>query len=274
MIRRSGGRGGGAGGWSAIELLIALAIVTSIAGVIAVVVEPARDAFDRVPAELELHQRGRTALHLIAQALRSAGRNVPANQDLGSLSAILPVVSVGDPDESGVRFTSLTVIGSSVDGAQGVLVADQPGEAAPLTLATAPCPNVTDVCGFTPGITALIADGLGRHDVFRVAATEPTTRQLTVDRGLHSAYPAGSAVIEVDHYTFRLAPQSDGSRSLIRETGAGATQPMVDFVTALSFRVIDRRIDVEVTVQATTAALRRGLAERAFKTSVTVRNPS
>ena len=37
--------------------------------------------------------------------------------------------------------------------------------------------------------------------------------------------------IEIDQYTFSLADQADGSRSLIRRTAAGAIQPMVDFVS-------------------------------------------
>lgn len=281
MIRLRASRDGGqadqqgpAPGFTVIELLIALAIVMSIAGVMAFVVEPARAAFDRVPADLELHQRGRTAIHLIAQALQSAGKNVAANQALGSLSDIIPIVSLRDPDDSGEKFATLTVISSTVDGAQGVLAANQSAVAAPLTLATTPCPNVKDVCGFTPGITAVIADGSGRYDVFVVASTEPGSRRLTADRMVTQPYPAGSAVIEIEQHTFTLAAQADGSSSLMRETAAGAIQPMVDFVSALSFRVSDRQVYVDVTVQAATAALRRVLADRVFSTSITLRNAS
>ena len=58
-----------------IELLIAMTITLLIAGAVANVAPPARAAFDRVPAELDLHQRGRTAIDALSQALRSrAGR--------------------------------------------------------------------------------------------------------------------------------------------------------------------------------------------------------
>src|SRR5215217_7140378 len=76
-------------GFTVIELLIALAIVMSIAGLLAQLVEPARAAFDRVPAELDLQQRGRTAIDAITQTVRSAGKNVAATSSLAALSEIL-----------------------------------------------------------------------------------------------------------------------------------------------------------------------------------------
>jgi hypothetical protein len=100
----------------------------------------------------------------------------------------------------------------------------------------------------------------------------PGSRTLVADRALSRRYAIGSAVIEIDQYPFSLATQADGSLSLIRETAAGAIQPMVDFVTALSFTMTARQIDFSVTVQAPTTALRRVLADRVFKSSVSLRN--
>ena len=93
-----------------------------------------------------------------------------------------------------------------------------------------------DVCGFSAGTTAIITDGAGHHDLFEVASTVAGARTLTPDRALSQAYPAGSAVIEIDQHTFSLAAQADGSFSLIRETAAGAIQPIVDGVASLAFR--------------------------------------
>ena len=261
-------------GFTVIELLIALAIVMSIAGLLAQLVEPARTAFDRVPAELDLQQRGRTAIDAITQTVRSAGKNVAATSALAALSEILPAVSLGRPDDAGESFASLTTIVPVVDGAQGILSVDQFGAAAPLMLATTSCPNAKEVCGFIQGATAVIVDGSGNYDVFVVASTTAGSRTLTADRGFSRGYPVGSAVIEIDQYTFSLAGQPDGSFSLVRETAAGAVQPMVDFVTALSFRASDHQVDFSVTVQAATAALRRPLAERIFRSSIRLRNAS
>ena len=58
------------------------------------------------------------------------------------------------------------------------------------------------------------------------------------------------------------------SFSLRRETAAGASQPVVDYVAALWFHGSGGQVDVVVTVQAATEALRRVIADRLFKTSI------
>lgn len=261
-------------GFTVIELLIAVAIVMSIAGLVAQVVEPGRAAFDRVPAELDLQQRGRTVIDIITRAVRAAGTNVPAINALGSFADLLPVVALTDPVGSGDRFLSLTVMAPVANGAQGTLEIEQSDAAAALLLSAAICPNVSDVCGFKPGMTAVITDGAGHHDVFIVDSTVVSWRALTADRVLSHVYPAGSAVIEIDRHKYSLAAQVDGSSSLLRETAAGAAQPVVDHVAGLSFEAAGDAVDVAVTVQAATEALRRVVAARVFRTSIKWRHAS
>lgn len=90
---RSGGQGRG---FTLIELLIAMTIVMLISGAVASLAEPTRTAFDRVPAELDLQQRGRTAIDVLSQALRSAiddvTVSVPGADGLfGSLTVTIPI---------------------------------------------------------------------------------------------------------------------------------------------------------------------------------------
>jgi hypothetical protein len=268
-------------GFSVMELLVALTMTLAIAGALANVVPPARAAFERVPGEFDLQQRGRTAIDVLSQALRSAGRNVAAMESLGSLSDALPTVSLSEPDESGA-FTELKVIAPPADPAQGVLAAAQTGPGAAMILNGELCPAISDVCGFQPGSTAVIVDGLGNYDVFQVATTVAATRLLTPSRALSQSYPAASAVIEVDEFTFTLAQQPDGSYSLVRRTAAGAIQPLVDFVNGLAFRGLGqgvaagffqyRELDMTVSVEATTNLLRAVFPDRVFRTSIRLRN--
>ena len=172
-----------------------------------------------------------------ARVLHSPWKFHKHGQSGTELSELLPTVSVTDSAGPGSAFRTITVIAPMVEGAQGVLEADQGSPAAAIALAASPCPNVSDVCGFVPGTTAMIVSGDGTHDVFVIGATIAAARWLTPNHTLSRAYPAGSVVIEVEQDTFRLADQPNGSRSLIRETAAGAVQPIVDFVTDLSFDV-------------------------------------
>jgi type II secretory pathway pseudopilin PulG len=236
-------------GFTVIELLIALGVTMLLAGAMASAVPAARQAFERVPAELDQQQRGRSAIDAMSQVLRSA------------TSIVAP------PDSS-----SLTVVARVTNGGQGVLAADQSG--ALLFLASSPCPSTSDVCGFKAGATAIISDGAGRYDIFTVAATNTGARRLTATRVLSPAYPAGAAILEIDQYTYRLALQADGSSSLIRETAAGAVQPMVDFVHDLSFMIDGNRVDVSLYIDAPTEPLRHVLADRIFRTSIQMRNAS
>jgi prepilin-type N-terminal cleavage/methylation domain-containing protein len=262
------------GGFTLIELLIAMTITLVIAGAIAGVAPSARAAFDRVPAELDLQQRGRTAIDVLSQAIRSAGMNV---------GDLLPAVSVSEPDESGA-FAELTAIVPVTDAGQGVLSGDQSGPGDSMTLSTARCPNVNEVCGFTTGTTAVVADGAGHYDVFAIAATNAGEGRVTPASALSRAYPAGSVVVEVDQLTFSLALQPDGSHSLIRQTAAGAIQPIVDFVSGLSFDVSGRdapagffrldQVDLSIGVEPPTALLRQLIPGRVFRTSIRLRNAS
>jgi hypothetical protein len=83
----------------------------------------------------------------------------------------------------------------------------------------------------------LIADGTGRFDVFTIASADPLTRRVTADRAFAPPYAAGSIIVETNVDTFQLEAQPDGTRTLVRVTGAGSVQPMIDRVDELGFEV-------------------------------------
>src|SRR5262249_14131616 len=153
-------------GFSLVELLVAMTITVLIAGALAAAAPAARAAFDRVPAELDLEQRGRVAIDTLTRALRAAER-----------------ISVSVPDGAG-GYEQLTVVTPVESAAQGVLAVDQATPAASLTLAAWLCPNFRDVCGFTNGTAAMISNGQGGFDVFIVGATSAIQRQLTPSHAL------------------------------------------------------------------------------------------
>ena len=254
-------RFGGQEGFSLVELLVALAICTLISAAIGAIVPPSRAAFEQTPAALELQQRGRTAIDTIAQAVRSAG-----------ITNVVPPMVLSVPDPSGERFTRLLAMARTLHAAEGILAADQQGSSGDLLLSESSCPAVNDVCGFTRGASVVIADGLGRFDLFTVAATNEGLNSVSSSVAFAEPYPAGSLVIAVDAHTFRLDAQPDGSKTLVRETVAGAIQPIVDHVADLSFQASGAEFEVNLTLHAAPTAEYRRVRDRAFHAGVFLRN--
>lgn len=241
-------------GFTLMELLVAMTITLLIAGALLGAMPAARAAFDRLPVELEMQQRGRTAIDTLSQALRAAIQ-----------------ISVADPDESG-EYAELTAVIPVVNGARGVLSIDQPAPGSAITLAVPACPNIKDVCGFINGTVAMVGDSSGNYDVFIVSSTDAGQRRFTPNRALSHAYPAGSVVLEVEANTFGLDAQPDGTYSLTRVTAAGAVQPIVDFISDLTFAVNEQRVDIALHVHAATESQRSIIADGIFRTSIAVRN--
>jgi prepilin-type N-terminal cleavage/methylation domain-containing protein len=232
-------------GFTLVELLVAMAVTLLLAGALIGAVGPAREAFARVPAELDLQQSARTALDQIAQAIRSAGGRV----------------AVSEPDESGTSL-ELTAIVPVAGGAQGVLEVDQGAPDGAITLAASPCPTVREVCGFRAGSIAMAADDDGGTDVFAISSINRGARRLHPAAPLSRSYAAGAVVREVDRFTFRLDEQDDESYSLVRVTAAGAVQPIVDRVEDIAFRMDGVQVVIGIgiggRVFTTSAAWRHG----------------
>ena len=222
-------------GFSLLELLIATAISALVAAAIAAVVPSLQAFFEQAPAAIDLQQRGRTAVDAIAHAVRAADH-----------------VVLLDQDSSHGGFRQLWTIAPKTNAAQGVVGEDQSGPGGELWLSAARCPGVPDVCGFERGSLALIADGTGRFEVFTVGSVDVAARGIVPRRRFEQPYAADATVVEVDAYTFRLDPQPDGSSALVRETGSGAVQPLVDRVSELRFeRSFDERgIGVTLTLRS------------------------
>ena len=256
-----GSRPGRRDGFSLVELLIALAICSLVSAALGAMVPPSRAVFEQTPAALDLQQRGRSAIDAIAQAVRSAG-----------ITDLVPPLVLSAPDPSGERFTRLLVIARARYAAEGRLDADQQGSSGDLLLADASCPAVNDVCGFRRGASVVIADGAGRFDLFTVTATDTGLQRISSSVAFAEPYPAGSSVIEVDAYTFRLDTQPNGSTTLVRETVAGAVQPIVDHVGSLAFLVSGGQLDVTLTVHPADTREPGRARDRAFRASVFPRN--
>jgi len=265
-------------GFSLIELLVALTVCALLSGAIAAAAPPARALFDATPEILDVQQRERTVADVLARSLRSAAVIRATDVD-GVAGPAARAVALLDPDEDEEWFHAVQVIALSGPG-RGVLAEDQATPTSALVLRTgAACPAAGEVCGFTTGMAAAIVDQEGRFDVFTIASVSKGAHSLTAARALDRAYPAGSALFAVSADTYYLDEQPDGSSSLVRETAAGAVQPIVDFVAELNLAGTYRdgqltRVDLMVRVGARTTLPRRAVPGRTSRLAVALRNPS
>ncbi len=265
-------------GFSLVELLVALTICALLSAAVAGVAPRARAAFDAAPEVLDMQQRERTVADLLTRALHSAAL-ISATRDDGTAGEVVPAVVLLEPDADGTRFHAVHVLSAKGHG-RGVLDADQVGPSAALRLQPdANCPTAGEVCGFARGATAVVADVDGRFDVFTIAATNQVAHTLSPTTGFDAAYPAGAVVIEVFADLYRLARQADGSSTLVRETAAGAVQPMVDNIKELSFAPwrqaeVLKRIDIAVRLGASSADVHRRVPDLSRRLSIALRNPS
>jgi hypothetical protein len=118
----------------------------------------------------------------------------------------------------------------------------------------------------------VIADGAGRFDLFTVAATNSSSNSMSSSVAFAGPYPAGSVVVEIEAHSFRLDTQPDGSKTLVRETVAGAIQPIIDHVAELSFQASGAELDMKLVLQAAPSAAYRRVGDRVFRGAVFLRN--
>lgn len=267
-----------AAGFSLIELLIALTVCALLSGAIAAAVPAARAVFDATPEVLDVQLREHTAADVLTRAIRSAA-HLAATRDDGAAGTAAPAVELLQPDDTGLWFHAVRVVVLAGPG-RGVLVASQSSPGAVLQLRTdASCPSSGDVCGFSKGMAAAIVDIEGRLDVFTIAAVNNVGGSLTPAAPLDRAYQAGSALWAVSADTYYLDAEADGSSTLVRQTAAGSTQPIVDVVAALDLSPVRRlgvltRVDFVVRVGARSVMPSRAVAARTRRVSVSLRNPS
>ena len=222
-------------GFSLVELLVAAMVSALVVGALLAVLAPARAAFEATPATIELQQRSRVGLELLASAVRSAGMRERGYPQVPLAGSFVPAVIPAIASAAANAFSDIEIFRPAVAGARGVVDRDQAGVGGAIALGSShDCPHTPDVCGFVVGSTAAISDGQGRFDIFEVAAADAAQMTLLPLQPLSAPYGAGARVFEADAFRYWLAAQPDGSKSMIRTARTGAAQPVVDGVTSLS----------------------------------------
>lgn len=217
-------------GFSLIELLVACALLMIIASAVAALAAPLRSALDRSDAGAQLETTARAALEPLVADVRASGSDAAVGDGQFRLAAVVPRVwptpdlgtDVFATPGGAVRVTRID------GGAQAVLAAPAAVGAAAVTIETASrCSGGPPACGFAPGTAVVIYTDLGAEHA-NVQAIGAGV--LVLDRALALPFPAGAVVASPVTATYGTRPAGGDSRTLVRITGGGAEQPMLDNV--------------------------------------------
>lgn len=235
-------------GFSLVEVVIALALTTTIAACVFALVHPAQGAFAAEPEIADMQQRLRVAVDTLSRDLAAAGAGAYLGGHTGPLirffAPLLPFregPSSNDPIGT-VRTDTVTAIAVPATAAQTTLAADLlPGVLTVQAVAEPGCPAGASLCGFTPGMTVAIYDDTGNIGVFAVAAVVDAAAQITLTArladSLSTTYRSGSNIAEVQVHTFSLkSVEATQTYQLMHADGsAGGGVPVVDHVVGLAF---------------------------------------
>jgi hypothetical protein len=220
-------------------LLVALVVTALVVGAALGVMATTRTALDVEPAALDASRRLRDGVERFAGAVRGAGGALGAGSASTAFEKAVPRVwPLTRLDGSGGETFEAVWFLHAIETATGRVSSDQPAPAASLTLdAAPPCPLMPGVCGFEPGDVAVVFDERGHMDVFEVGAISLPLMRVTPASGLKRPYRAGAwlARARADRLGARTEP--DGSRTLVRLTWAGATEPLIDGVVGVRLAV-------------------------------------
>jgi hypothetical protein len=235
-------------GFSLAEVVVAIALTTTLVACMFTLLDPAQHAFAREPEITDMQQRLRVAVDVLRRDLATAGAGPEIGGRIGPLiNSFAPLVpfreGVSVDDAAGtVRTDTVTAIGVPATAAQTTLAANLlPGVLTLQAVAEPGCPGGANLCGFVPGGTVAIYDDTGRFGLFTIAAVADAAAQITLAaRHPHTAsttFPSGSNLVEVRVHTFtwKNDPANQTFQLMHSDGSGGGDVPVVDHVVGLAF---------------------------------------
>lgn len=227
-------------GFALPELLVATALSVLLAGAVLAVVHPSSDAFLRMPAVGDLHQRVRAATEVIGTRVLGAcgagpvGNGNPLGVEVPCLfpSGIGARRSATPADWWPATLSVLTGLPGALPAS--LRVALGPGEVV-AEIDSARCPAASAACGIRAGdALALVGTG-GCWELARAALVDGA--RVTLSRSgpaAGRAFSAGSSVIPVDPVIFYVRdPSGTDPPQLRRHDAAGSDLPLLDHVVTM-----------------------------------------
>lgn len=231
-------------GFTIAEMVIAVAIMLAVTGAVFALVNPAQGVFQAQSEASELQQRLRIGVDAIYSDLLMAGAGAYSGSAAGALGTYFATVlpfrrGARSPDPPGSFYpdrVSLLYVPSA--SPQETTTVAMPDTSADIRVNVQPgCPASDPLCGFQPGMTAMIFDETGAYDTFRVSGlvTSPAAVQHA-GQPLSRAYRAGASLTRVVAVTYWLKTDTVAKvYQLMRYDGEETDLPVVDEVVGLNF---------------------------------------
>lgn len=247
-------------GFTLLELLIAAALLLTLASAVASLSVPIGHAVQRTAGASDQTTTVRSTLERLTADVRGAGRDAALARS--SLALVTPTIVIregldGVPtSDEGQAITLVTVPDGAAHARLAAVVA--PG-AVQLHVDTATCPRPLVHCGFDDDTPVVIYDG-ARSEFATVIARVGADR-IRLAAPLTAAFDEEAVVSAVSRVSYGVRPKPDGTMRLVRAT-PDSEQPLVAEVVAFgvsaeaedAWRV--RRVDLRLRVQVADAALR------------------
>jgi prepilin-type N-terminal cleavage/methylation domain-containing protein len=231
-------------GFSLVELMVTTAILLAAMASAFSMLDPAGGVFASGAEAADVQQRARAGADALQRDLRQVGNGARSGSTAGPLTdffaAVFPYrVGLGVDGPGSFRADTITLIRATGSYAQTTTGTTLPAQSATLGVNRDPgCPGTDAACGFSAGMMAVVFDGTGSFDTYRVlgvAGPLVTLAHRMPDSSI--SYPSGSGIVEISARTYAVVADTEtGALQLVRDDGAGGPAvPVVDNVVRLSF---------------------------------------
>ena len=232
-----------AAGFTIVELLVAMAVMTTVCGALVSLMAAWHAIARTQPETADQQQRARIAVRALSADLARAGAGVDRGPAAGSLSRFFPPIEPGAAD-------AVTIWTVSSRAAQTSL-------SLPL-LRGETAAAIDDGAGFVSGSTAIVYDAAGCRDVVRVEDAIGTT--ILLRAGTRACdYARGATFAQGDARTYRV--DRSARRLLRRDEATGVSVPVIDGVTGMSIEYLDAGRRARITLMVSAAGAARSIPD-------------
>jgi Tfp pilus assembly protein PilV len=227
-------------GFSVVELLVAMAVMTTCLTAMLSLVVTGQSIARLQPEAADQQQRARTARQAIGDALARAGAGLDRGPRAGPLDSFF--APVARSIEGGLTVWSVT--GATAQGTLALPLG--PVSTTADIVAEATCPAGQSACAFSADTSAIVFDSTGCHEAVRIDDVLPSVLVLRPATRA-CAFGGGAAIAAGEARTYFV--DTSAKQLLRRDEATGTTLPLVDNVAAMDVEVTDGGRQVRVSLR-------------------------